>query len=228
MVVWGLPPGSSWSARRAWPGTRTGAQDRAVADGVGRRLGGARPRTRDLGPCLAAPLVGLTACVFVREELTLDVGIAIARARLVNMISDGSVRTASEGAYDDGIVTLMRVGPFGAVPGFSKLVRVRFMEVVTHEENSLLTLRWEATGGGGKLFPALDADITLEPVGEKQTKMILVGAYRPPLAGLGAGLDRAILGRVASATMRSLLGQLAAEIDPDTDTSAWAEHPEGG
>jgi hypothetical protein len=169
----------------------------------------------------------LTARVFVREELTLDVGIAVALPRLVNMISDGSLRSASEGAYDDGLVMLMRVGPFGGVPGFSKLVRVRFMEIVTHEESSVLTLRWEATGGGGRLFPALDADITLEPASEKQTRMILVGAYRPPLAGLGAGLDRAILGRVASATMRSLLGQLATEIDPGTDTSAWAEHPEG-
>ena len=60
-----------------------------------------------------------------------------------------------------------------------------------------------------RLFPALDADLTLRPAGEQATVLTLVGAYRPPLGGLGAGLDRAILHRVATATIRTFLGRVA-------------------
>ncbi len=165
--------------------------------------------------------------MFVREELALDVGFTAAQARLANLINDGSLRSASEGAYHSGLVMLIRVGPFGAVPGVSKLVQVQFRELVTREDSTVLTLRWEATGAGGKLFPALDADITLTPAGAEQTQMTLAGAYRPPLAALGSGLDRAILGRVASATMRSLLSRLAAVIDPD-NAVGWTESADAG
>ena len=43
-----------------------------------------------------------------------------------------------------------------------------------------LALRWEATGAGGRLFPVLDADLTLAPDGEG-TVLPLAGSYRPPL-----------------------------------------------
>src|SRR6266498_2836761 len=60
----------------------------------------------------------------------------------------------------------------------------------------------------GGLFPVLDADLTLTPVGAG-TLMRLDGAYRPPLAGVGAGLDRVVLHRAAMATVRSLLTRVA-------------------
>ena len=71
----------------------------------------------------------------------------------------------SEGAYGDGLTGLVRAGPLGAVPGVSKLVEVHFLEVATRGESAVLALRWEATGPGGRLFPALDADMSLTPAG---------------------------------------------------------------
>jgi hypothetical protein len=57
-------------------------------------------------------------------------------------------------------------------------------------------LRWEATGPGGRLFPALDADITLTPAGEHATLLGLAGCYRPPLGSWGRGLTgRSCTGR---------------------------------
>ena len=41
---------------------------------------------------------------------------------------------------------------------------------------------------------------------------MLAGAYRPPLGRLGAGLDQAVLHRVATATMRALLDSVAGAI----------------
>ena len=91
----------------------------------------------------------------------------------------------------------------------SKLVKVHFREVVTRGECAVLTLRWEATGPGGRLFPALDADIWLTPAEEHSTRLSLAGVYRPPLAAVGAGLDRAVFHRVADATVRSLPARVA-------------------
>jgi hypothetical protein len=55
----------------------------------------------------------------------------------------------------------------------------------------------------------LDADITLISAGEQTTRLALAGSYRPPLGRLGANLDRAILNRVATATIRALLRNVA-------------------
>lgn len=46
-------------------------------------------------------------------------------------------------------------------------------------------LRREAAGPYGRLFPALDADITLTPAGQQATVLELAGAYRPPLGAAG-------------------------------------------
>jgi hypothetical protein len=147
--------------------------------------------------------------MFAGDEVVLGLSFRPAQARLANLAHGGSLTSASEGAYADGLAGVIRVGPLGAVPGMSKLVQVRLREVVTRDATALLTLRWEATGPGGGLFPALDADITLTPAGDQATWLTLAGAYRPPLAGLGAGLDKAILHQVATATIRSLLSRVA-------------------
>jgi hypothetical protein len=150
--------------------------------------------------------------MFVGDEVMLGLSFRSAQARLANLARGGLLTSASQGAYGDGLAGLIRVGPVGAVPGASKLVDVRFRDLVTHDDTALLTMRWEATGPGGALFPALDADITLTPAGDQATRLTLAGAYRPPLAGLGGGLDRAILHRVATATIRSLLSRVAAAL----------------
>jgi hypothetical protein len=147
--------------------------------------------------------------MFVAAEVPLDLSFPAAAARLANLARSGLLTRASEGAYGDGLTGLVRVGPLGTAPGMSKLVKVHFLEVVTRGESAVLTLRWEATGPGGRLFPALDADIWLTPAGEHSARLSLAGVYRPPLAALGAGLDRAVFHRVADATVRSLLARVA-------------------
>lgn len=55
----------------------------------------------------------------------------------------------------------------------------------------------------------LDADITLTPAGQRATRLALAGSYQAPLGGLGARLDKAVLNRVATATIRALLRNVA-------------------
>lgn len=147
--------------------------------------------------------------MFVGDEVPLDVSFTAAQTRLVNLIRGGLLGGASQEAYSDGITGLARVGPMGSVPGLSRLVQVHFRELKASDDSARLALRWEATGPGGELFPALDADITLTPAGNHSTTLTLTGAYRPPLGTVGAELDRAILYRVAAATIRAFLHRVA-------------------
>ena len=158
--------------------------------------------------------------MFVSERAALPVSVATARTRLANAITAGTLLTAARQAYDDQGTALVRVGPLGGVPGGSRLVRVHFGDLTVRGETAVLALRWEAAGPGGRLFPALDADITLAPAGDAAATMTLDGAYRPPLGPVGAGLDRALLHRAATATIRRFLALLADCITAQaTDTS---------
>ena len=97
-------------------------------------------------------------------------------------------------------------------------------------------LRWEAAGAAGGLFPVLDANITISPAGDGAARLTVAGSYRPPLGRLGAGLDRAIMHRVAAATMRCLLQDVAeALVSPapaghpaESASLGWQPAPEPG
>jgi len=142
--------------------------------------------------------------MFVGDEMRLEVGFAVARERLARLSESGALFESSEDAYGPG---LTRVG----VTGLSKLVRVQARELSWTDISAGLALRWEATGAGGGLFPVLDADLRLAPDGEGSV-LTLAGAYRPPLGPLGQALDRALLHRVATATVRSFMVRVAAQL----------------
>jgi hypothetical protein len=155
---------------------------------------------------------GLTCRVFIGAEVRLDVGFNAAQARLANLARGGLLRRACDDTYHDLGDGLARVGPLGAAPGLSRLVAVRSTDMAVHEDFAVVAVRWEATGPGGALFPALDADLKLTPAGDQATMLAVSGAYRPPLGGLGTGLDRVLLHRVAQATIRAFTQQIGAAI----------------
>lgn len=146
--------------------------------------------------------------MFVGDEVQLEISFAVARDRLRQLAEGGALLATSEDAYDHGTTGLERVG----VPGLSKLVRVQVRELAWTDQSVGLAIRWEATGSSGALFPVLDADLTMAPIGERVTILTLAGAYRPPLGAMGAALDRAILHRLASATIRAFLTQVACRV----------------
>jgi hypothetical protein len=147
--------------------------------------------------------------MFASHQVVLDMTFDRARARLAMLGNGGGLREPSERAYAEGLDGLIRVGPFGPLLGASKLVRVQLLEPVPRDDTVVLPLRWEATGATGRLFPVLDADLVLTGDGAECSTLALTGAYRPPLGGVGAALDRALLNRAAAATIRSLLSQIA-------------------
>lgn len=151
--------------------------------------------------------------MFISHERRLAVGFEVAAARLARLPGGAWFRAASEAVYTDGVEYLMRVGPAGAMPCVSRLVRVRFTEPACRDGMMTIGLRWEATGVTGGLFPALDADIRLSDDDDEGVRVTLTGSYRPPLGVLGARLDRFVLRTVATATLKTLLTQVAAVLD---------------
>ena len=130
--------------------------------------------------------------MFVGDEITLGASYPDARAGLLGLTHGGWLSDASGEAYAEGLAGLVRVGPFGDMVGASKLVRVLLLEPVEREGSLTLSLRWEATGVMGRLFPVLDANIILLPAGDNASQLALAGAYRPPFAAVGQGLDRVL------------------------------------
>jgi hypothetical protein len=151
--------------------------------------------------------------VFVSDGRTVPVSFTVAASRLEELARGRLLDGVSERVYQGGVEYLLRVGPAGAVPGVSRLVRVRFAEPVYHGGEVSLALRWEATGTVGGLFPALDADIRLAADGGHGSRVTLTGSYRPPLGMLGERLDRLVLHTVAAATVSTLLARVAAALE---------------
>jgi hypothetical protein len=159
--------------------------------------------------------------MFLGDQVLLSVGFGAAQARLANLARGGLLHRASDAAYGDLGSGLARVGPLSAASGMSKLVAVRFSDMAVHEDFAVAAMRWEATGPGGALFPALDADIKLTRAGDDATVLAVCGVYRPPLGALGAGLDRVVLHRLAQATIRTFTHRIGDAItNPAASPSA--------
>jgi hypothetical protein len=148
--------------------------------------------------------------MFTDQAVTLDLDFPDAMARFLLLMRTDRLEGMSRDAYADGLASQIRVGPFGGVPGISKLVQVSLLDPVPRDDSVLVPMRWEATGPMGRLFPVLDANLMLGKDDEGWLVLRIVGVYRPPLAGLGEELDQIVLHRVASATLRSLLRRIAA------------------
>jgi hypothetical protein len=166
--------------------------------------------------------------MFVAANLTVGIGLRAAQARFANLVHGTWLAEVSETSYNQGITGLLRVGPPG--PAAAKLVRVSFLDPVYRGEVMTVGLRWEATGAAGGLFPVLDANISFCPAeetntaeGKESARLALAGTYRPPLGHLGAALDKAILHRAATATIRALLRSVA-----DAVTSPAPQHSAKG
>ncbi len=150
--------------------------------------------------------------MFAAHELTLDAQYEVVCARLAHLIRRGALHSLSSAVHEGGLDTVVRVGPFGATRGLSKLVRLQALDPVHRGGKTTVSLRWVATGVAGELFPVLDADLIVTSDGHDRSRLELVGSYRPPLGRAGAALDRAIMSRVADATIRSLLERVATAV----------------
>jgi hypothetical protein len=162
---------------------------------------------------VASSLGAMAASVFVSDERALNVSIGVAQVRLANLVQGDWLSGASHAAYQGGIDHLVRAGPFGDLPGASRLVRVQVVDPVYRDGAMTLGVRWEAVGVTGGLFPVLDGNIRLSGEGGQGSRAVLTASYRPPLGAAGAGLDRLLLHRVAAATIKTFMTRVAGALE---------------
>jgi hypothetical protein len=85
----------------------------------------------------------------------------------------------------------------------------------------VLPFAWVPAVGVG-LFPSLDADLEIAPLGPDRTQLAMSARYSPPLKAVGRAIDRIVLFRVAEATLKDFLDAVAVSL-----TSMKAVHERG-
>ena len=148
--------------------------------------------------------------MLVYDFARISLPVAQVRHRLQVSVS-GLWQRLAEAAYDEGEELLGRVGPFGPIPGLSKAVSVHVGMVRDRGQGFVVPLRWSATGPS-ELFPVMEADLEVAPLGAEESQLRLSGSYDPPLGLIGRQLDRLLLHQLAEATVRAFLGQLVAAL----------------
>jgi hypothetical protein len=116
----------------------------------------------------------------------------------------------AEHANRRGDALLAEVG-FGEDIRIARAVEIEFSPVVHAGKKMILPFRWSASGPAG-MFPALDADLEVAPLGSESTQLAISARYVPPLGKLGRLIDRAVLSRVAEATVKDFLDRVASAV----------------
>ncbi len=120
------------------------------------------------------------------------------------------VPAIAQGANDRTDALLADVG-FGGDPRVARQVAITFGKPVRVSSKVVLPLRWVATGSSG-LFPSLEADLEVAPLGVDRTQLSISARYTAPLGVLGRMLDRAVLHRVAEATLKDFLDRVGSAL----------------
>ena len=115
-------------------------------------------------------------------------------------------------ATEDGEALRMRIGPSWAAGIVTREVSVTLGPWRPRGDAISRSLAWRASELQS-LFPLLEGDIELAPIGEEGSRISLAVVYTPPLGGMGALVDRAVLHRVAASTVRSFISKVASNLE---------------
>jgi len=132
---------------------------------------------------------------------------------------DGFASDASRGAER------MRVGPGSSNdhPIIGKTIEVRAAAPVRGATEVAIPIVWEATGPRA-LFPRLEGDLLIAPLADDLTQLALRGSYVPPLKRVGKAIDRVVLHRLAEASAKSFVEQIADQIEISAEGAALVKH----
>jgi hypothetical protein len=88
-----------------------------------------------------------------------------------------------------------------------KAVEIELGWPLRMQGRTVVPITWRATGPQ-RLFPSLDADLEIAALGASRTQLSFSARYQPPLGAVGKALDRALLHRVAEATIKDFLDRV--------------------
>jgi len=110
-------------------------------------------------------------------------------------------------AHARGERLLADVG-FGERVHISQRVIVEIGQPLRRHTTTLLPIRWRPASASG-LIPELDGDLEVAALTPAASQLSISARYTPPLGSVGAAIDRALLHRVAEATLKDFLDRIA-------------------
>jgi hypothetical protein len=149
--------------------------------------------------------------MFLRYFLELDAPVDVVERALLRA-PESWIPGLATGASSQVQRLLVEVG-FGEAHRAEKLVILEIGEPIHVASKVILPLRWKPAGESG-LLPTLDADIELAPLGPAKSQLAMMARYTPPFGLLGEMADRALLHRVAEATIKDFVERIAEGLRP--------------
>ncbi len=149
--------------------------------------------------------------MLIQDFVQVDAPYAFVRGRLLEPRHRWLADDATA-AYAEGERLFLTISPAGGEPAIHKRVQVDLGDPYPRGEGVVVPLTWLAAGAE-RLFPTLDADLEIMPMGPDQVMLTLMGRYEPPLGVVGRVVNRLVLHRVAEACVRSFLRRTAADLE---------------
>lgn len=103
----------------------------------------------------------------------------------------------------------------GDGPRIDRTVAIEIGDAVRLAAGVVLPFSWRAVTGA-RLFPAFEADLELAGLGVDRTQLSINARYTPPMGAIGRAIDRALLHRVAEATVKDFLDHVAIALEAHT------------
>jgi hypothetical protein len=160
---------------------------------------------------------GRRGVIFLEDFVDVSLPLGFIRGRCCR--AENWLTALASAAEEDGEVLRLQIGPTWAGGRVTREVEATVGPARDRGAACVVPLAWKATGMAG-LFPVLDGDLELAPLGSNRCRLTLSASYLPPLGDLGRALDRALLHRVAQSTVRSFLARVAANLEAGDDDPA--------
>ena len=97
---------------------------------------------------------------------------------------------------------------FGDTLRVERSVAIVLRPAVRTTSKTIIPFSWHATGTTAGLFPTMEGDLEVAALSAALTQLAISARYSPPLGVVGRMLDRAVLHRVAEATVKDFLDHL--------------------
>jgi hypothetical protein len=155
--------------------------------------------------------------IFLEDFIDVSLPLEHIRGRCAR--AGGWLTALASAAEEEGEVLLLQIGPTWAGARVTRQVEVTVGPTRERGAACVVPLAWRATELAG-LFPVLEGDLELAPLGTNRCRLTLSASYVPPLGDVGRALDRALLHRLAQSTVRSFLAGVAASLEAGDDNPA--------
>ena len=145
--------------------------------------------------------------MFIRYYAEIDAPAEAVTAALLDG-PDAWLPGLAKAAGDRGEELLVEVGFGSERCRLECEVELTVRRPIVFPSRTTLPISWKPRGHR-HLLPELEADVEVAPLGEHHTQLSISARYQPPLGALGKALDRALLHRVAEATVKDFLDGVA-------------------